>query len=151
MKVSFISRNDCLLMMLDDHFLDNRCDLISISDTNKEKSLMKKYWLQRKSDENADLFLNFKDIEGVESRFTDAKAGAIIRFVEETFKKKKDLVVHCFAGVSRSGAVAKWVNDHYMLMDSYLSEYRGYNVHVYCVLEENLWSLQNDNTHKNRS
>jgi hypothetical protein len=37
-------------MILDRFFEENDYDLISISDTNKEKELMKKYWLQFKKD-----------------------------------------------------------------------------------------------------
>jgi len=40
MKIQFVSRQQCQLMILDGFFEENDYDLISISDTNKEKTLM---------------------------------------------------------------------------------------------------------------
>mgnify|MGYP001024818082 FL=1 len=136
MNIQFVSRQQCQLMILDGFFEENDYDLISISDTNKEKELMKKYWLRFKKDSNAAIFLNFRDIEGTESGFTENKAKQIRRFVQETFKRKKNIIVHCLVGVSRSGAVAKWINNHYMCGDPFLDDYVGYNLYVYCVLDD---------------
>uniref|UniRef100_UPI003F816C7D hypothetical protein n=1 Tax=Enterococcus faecium TaxID=1352 RepID=UPI003F816C7D len=49
-------------------------------------------------------------------------------------KQKKDLIIHCYMGVSRSGAVAKWVNDHYGLEKPELENYTLYNKRVYSML-----------------
>jgi hypothetical protein len=37
-------------------------------------------------------------------------------------------------GVSRSGAVAKWINDYYGLDNRYLNEYYHHNRYVYDTL-----------------
>lgn len=136
MKVKFISRTEAICNIRGGFFKENDCDLISISDTNSEKEQMRELWMMNKKDSNAALFFNFLDIEGVESRFDYTKAQKIIQFVQESQVKKKDIIVHCFAGISRSGAVAKFINEDLMLMDEYLENYAGHNKWVYYTLLE---------------
>lgn len=44
------------------------------------------------------------------------------------------VVGHCFAGVSRSAAVAKWINDYKGLDERLYNDYAQHNRHVYDVL-----------------
>lgn len=136
MNVSFVSRADALAMIEQGYFADGKTDLISISDTNKEKQAVRAAWLANKADANAAIFLNFLDISDIACQLTDAKAQRIVDFSTATIKKRKNLVVHCFLGVSRSGAVAKFVNDHWGLGDRYLEDYVGHNKYVYYTLLE---------------
>lgn len=45
--------------------------------------------------------------------------------------RDKRFIVHCLMGVSRSGAVAKFINDYLGLDDSFMNDYNVYNRHVY--------------------
>jgi len=60
----------------------------------------------------------------------------IIGFVEWCHRKNKNIIVHCDMGVSRSGAVAKWVNEFLGLQDLYLEDYQQYNRYVFNKLCE---------------
>ena len=77
--------------------------------------------------------LEFDDIdEPVEhmTHFDMNHAIKIIDFVSEM--KDKNIIVHCHAGVSRSGAVAKFISDafkHEIVRDD-----KGYNNFVYNIL-----------------
>jgi protein-tyrosine phosphatase len=136
MKVKFVSRWDAKQYIKEGYFSDADCDFVSISDTNKEASDMKKLWLENKKESNAAVFLRFQDIDGSSSGFDQKKAETITRFLDVSFKKKKDVLVHCFAGISRSGAVAKFVNEYYGLGDEYLETYAGHNLWVFYTLLE---------------
>lgn len=136
MKVKFVSRGDARQYVNMGYFAERDCDFISISDTHKEAKEMKELWLENKQDSNAALFLRFQDIDDGSSGFDRKKAETIVNFVEQSFKKKKNVIVHCFAGISRSGAVAKFINDYYGLEDEYLETYRGHNLWVYYTLLE---------------
>lgn len=140
MNIDFIPRRDAKKLIQQKHFLDNPCtDFISISDNNRERSEMKTLWLEHKHENSTAHFLNFKDIDDASSGFTEDKARGVLRFLEETHRKKNDLIVHCFAGISRSGAIAKFANDYFNArQDEWLSEYKGYNLYVYCQLVEQI-------------
>lgn len=135
-SVKFVSRAEALRLILSGYFENNNVDLISVSDTNSEKQQMRKAWLENKADSTAALFLNFADIASDQSGFTENKAKQIISFVNTSHAKKKDVIVHCFAGISRSGAIAKFINEYFMLGDTYLEDYVGHNHWVYYTLLE---------------
>lgn len=134
--VKFISRSDAKVIIEEGYFKSSGYDLISISDTNKEKEEMRDMWKNNKCGNNAALFFNFQDIDDRSSGFNSHKARQIIDFVEESVKKGKHIIVHCFLGVSRSGGVAKFINDYWMLGDKYLEDYQGHNRWVYYELLE---------------
>lgn len=75
--------------------------------------------------------LVFLDLDSEDSMFTNGMAGDIIGFVEWCHKNNKNIIVHCDMGVSRSGAVAKWVNEFLGLQDLYLEDYQLYNRYVF--------------------
>lgn len=136
MQVKFVSRGDAKKYIKENHFSETNCDFISISDTNSEVAQMKKLWIENKQESNAAVFLRFQDLDNGQSGFDRKKAEVITRFVATSHKKKKDVIVHCFAGISRSGAVAKFINEYYALGDEYLSNYTGHNLWVFYTLLE---------------
>jgi len=136
MNVKFVSRGDAKQYINENYFTNTSCDLVSISDTHSEAEQMKKLWLANKKDTNAAVFLRFADMDDSSSGFDAKKAETICNFLEQSFRKKKDVMVHCFAGISRSGAVAKFVNEYYGLNDAYLETYTGHNLWVFYTLLE---------------
>lgn len=137
MQVKFVDRGTAKRLINNEFFLNNKCDFISISDTHSEVKQMRSLWFENKDDANAALFLKFQDIDDNSSGFTDKDAQRVVNFVQESFVKNKDVYVHCFAGISRSGAVAKFVNEYWGLGDDYLETYAGHNRHIYYKLLEN--------------
>lgn len=137
MKIRFTDRGTAKREIEAGAYALNDIDLISISDTWSESQQMRELWLGNKIDTNAALFLKFADIDDNSSGFTDKDAERVVNFVQESFVKRKDVVVHCFAGISRSGAVAKFVNEYWGLGDEYLEAYAGHNRHIYYKLLEN--------------
>lgn len=137
MHVYFMSRSNMLDYVNNNLCLDNGVDIVSISDTHSEARTVSRQWRAANVHPvNAAVFLKFADVEEPSQGMTTEQATRIVNFVDVTVRKKKVLVVHCFAGISRSGAVAKFVNDYYLLGDAYLNDYVGYNLHVYHTLME---------------
>jgi len=136
MKINFVDRGTAKRYVEDGAFVLNQLDFISISDTWGETHQMRELWLGNKIEANAALFLKFADIDDNSSGFTDKDADRIVQFAQESYIKRKDIVVHCFAGISRSGAVAKFVNEYWALGDVVLDTYVGHNRHVYYKLLE---------------
>ncbi len=88
------------------------------------------------------IVLAFDDIELEEAKykiqqrlFESWQATQIIEFVNsfENNPDIEDIVVHCFAGASRSAAVAKFLARKYKL--EFDHEYKFHNKHVYETLE----------------
>ena len=130
MNVEFVDRW-CAISMIKSGEMDN-FNLISINDTTKDLEYMRSL---RDDDDDA-IFVKFQDEDSELSGFTEELADSLNMFIDESFKKKKDIIVHCFAGVSRSGAVAKYINEYYGLGDRYLEDYVGHNKHVYYTMLE---------------
>lgn len=106
--------------------------LISISDTEKEQNEVSNI-LSTNGYSNVVTSV-FKDDE---FSFTEKEAKPIVDFVELAYKAgTRHFVVHCFAGVSRSAAVAKFIHDYYGGDDMIMDSYTIYNKRVYRVLEE---------------
>jgi predicted protein tyrosine phosphatase len=102
--------------------------MISITDI---KLADLQYW-----DECDLLRLEFIDVEVIDKFcFTKEMANQIIDFVNrfENKPNKDEIIVHCFAGVSRSAGVAKWIAEKYDL--DFKDEYNDYNKMVYNILK----------------
>jgi len=125
MKVHVVSKNrfDTIMEMngLDDSNIEERDDffLISIVDTDK--------WIDTKEPhfkENHENVLNlvFDDVEhdGEPSptnwdegtrAFTEKQAKEVFDFIQK-HREKKACIVHCMAGISRSGAIGSFINGY---------------------------------------
>lgn len=138
MKVQFIRRRDAFNYIDDGMFLRPECDwdLISISDSNKEKKEIRDAWMAEHNNIVAAHFVNFLDVDDRLGGFTEAKADGIVRFITETHRRRKNLLVHCWLGVSRSGAVAKFAHDYFSFECPHIEAYGLYNTYVYNMLRE---------------
>lgn len=80
-----------------------------------------------------------------ESNFSPSLAREVIRFVKEN--SEKYFVIHCFAGVSRSAAVARWIELHLgTQLPSNLQNYCLYNKHIFDTLERVYANWHSDET-----
>lgn len=108
--------------------------VISINDTEKERVQME----SRLSAANIPhLALTFSDVTyetqlSNETLFNNQHADAIIDFVH---RNPGNYAVHCFAGVSRSAAVAVFLNEYLQLGDDELTNLKSFNRHVYDMLK----------------
>lgn len=130
-KVNFISRHDAKIL-LQVGFPTNTA-LISISDTMEERQEI--FDLVKSKGVPAFVCVA-KDMDSADSGFTVDLAGHMQDFIAVSIQVKENIIVHCLAGVSRSGAIAKWINDYYNLDDWYLSDYKGHNKYIYEVMNE---------------
>lgn len=110
--------------------------IISVNDTLSELKEMKYISENNGFDRDSAKFLFFRDIDNADSGFTVRTAEQIIEFADYSVKSNKNILVHCFAGISRSGAIAKFINEHWMLGDLYLENYAGHNHYIYNTLLE---------------
>lgn len=99
---------------------------ISISDTVAEMEQMKTILPPHKS-----LFLVFDDDD---ESMVAAQAQAIREFV--LARPLDSFLVHCYMGISRSAAVAKWIVEQLDVDDPEMEAYKHYNKHVYSLLKE---------------
>jgi predicted protein tyrosine phosphatase len=67
--------------------------------------------------------------------FEEDHAKAIIRFLKELPADVKTIIVHCYAGISRSAAVCKFIADMFHI-EGFNHYYPLYNKHIYKVLTE---------------
>lgn len=56
-------------------------------------------------------------------------SGYLFRFIRENHHKS--FIIHCFDGISRSGAIAKFINEYYEAGNRYLEDYQGHDKKVY--------------------
>ena len=115
-----------------------RYALISVSSTWGDYHKMRRALKDKVEGKRASCYI-FADIEREESGFTDKEADHIFKTVNRWDnlpypERPINFVVHCDMGVSRSGAIAKWVNDYYGLDNRMLNEYTIYNKFVYQML-----------------
>lgn len=98
--------------------------LISINDTERDKEEMRLL-----AQENNVPFIGFVTPDN-ESAKVDAKA--IERLISQVVTKERPyVIVHCWAGISRSAGVAKAFNDYYKLDLYKYRTYKPYNRALY--------------------
>lgn len=100
--------------------------VISISDTMHEMGEMESLLEEVDSPFIA---LSFADVDVGPTGMSEAQAKHILRFVNN--HSECSFVVHCWAGISRSSAVAKYINEALEIDDLCLRHYKGYNRRVY--------------------
>lgn len=109
----------------------NNWAVISITDVGADDARLQQGW-------HDILRLGFDDIHHEEYGYIICEAfhaRAIIAFVERCNDEKVEgILVHCYAGISRSAAVAKWISERHGL--TFPAEYDQYNKHVYTTLTE---------------
>jgi predicted protein tyrosine phosphatase len=86
---------------------------------------------------------NFKNNDSALEEFamTEAQAKEIVVLLKQAFEERRNVVVHCFAGVCRSGAVAE-VGIMMGFIDT--ERYRQPNVHVKQLLMKELGWTYNE-------
>jgi len=79
-----------------------------------------------------DIVMKMKD----RKEFDNNDANKIKEFIKHLPSDVNIIIVHCHQGVSRSAAVAKWLNEYYKTRDFPLM-YMAFNPLVYNVLKRN--------------
>lgn len=124
-SVSFVSRWD-FKKLLRDNYVNENVSVVSISDTiheEKEMGMNLSFFgiLPEKS-----FLTHFPDNErGIDKHV----AKELVDFIKA--QGDTNFIVHCFMGISRSAAVAKFINEYYDMGDIVLNTYAGYNRQVY--------------------
>jgi predicted protein tyrosine phosphatase len=81
------------------------------------------------------IVLFFNDVDrGEDYAFNTEDAASIISFLQEAKKSNKDVLVHCLAGLSRSGAVTQFAIDYMGFAEVHGT--RIPNSHIYYTLVE---------------
>jgi predicted protein tyrosine phosphatase len=106
--------------------------LISMSDEGLEPKINYQKW-------GCSLTLHFDDIKSQEDGlvFSSKMAKSIIDFALTLPPQISYLAIHCFAGISRSGAVTKFLTEFVFpecYNEQFDTEYSSYNKHVYQTL-----------------
>lgn len=79
--------------------------------------------------------------------FTDEQAERLFNFIKEN--QNKDFIVHCSAGISRSGAVGSFINDYLDSDKEFFHKFNAKrifpNAHVSRLLNKLAWDEQSNN------
>lgn len=127
MKIYFMSRGDFLANI--SKFDAGNYALISISDNMTERREMQDI-LGEQIKDCPYITTNFQDVDHDDGTgISNIQAKELLTFIKAY--SDKDFIVHCFAGVSRSAAVAKFINDYYDAGNIALEIYKIYNKLVY--------------------
>ena len=142
-QVRFMSRWDFIniIRAADNHNnqLDNRFAIISLNDTETEQKEMEQHvYLHTQCDNK--IFMTFQDVDHPDNGgISNRQAKKLFQFIKEN--EGKSFVVHCFAGVSRSAAVAKFIQEYYDIDDPILESYKIYNRMVFSKLNAQIGSM----------
>lgn len=141
MKVTFEGRRKFAISLMPRGLLKDKEEkviLISINDTDSEvkdsKALIETYEYTLGKDA---LILQFQDVDveqGNEKCITTEQAKQVVDIVHNN-PDATHFKVHCFVGVSRSAAVAKFIDEFYELDTPELRDYKVYNRLVYSRLQ----------------
>ena len=96
-KFMFISVTDTLGFAEDPYFKENKSNVLNLFFDDVE-------------DDDGDW--EGMNIAGQTKSFTEEQATQIFDFIEKN-KDKEFCIIHCYAGISRSGAVGAFVNDYF--------------------------------------
>ena len=126
-RVEHISRSE-MMARNDVGAIPASVAIISISDNMHELEEAKQHLVGCNVE-----FFRFLDVDD-HTGITLDQARKVLSFIRRN-EDKDNFIIHCFMGVSRSAAVARWINDHYGLDLPYLESYNAYNKKVYQMLE----------------
>lgn len=127
-KVQFYSRHmfKSILLSHEDDPIENDLAIISVNDTVDEAREMQSML----EDHSNHLIMVFPDNNNPLS--TD-EAKKILSFINDN--KERTFLVHCWAGISRSAAIAKFINEYMEADDVILNHYNMHNRAVLSALE----------------
>lgn len=143
LHITFHSRAE-LKRMVGDEFIDKSAVVISVNDTEAERNDMFNLLV---GSSGRFVTLSFLDDE---YSFRKEQAEALVQAIDNAYEEGfRRFVTHCWAGISRSGAIAKFINDFYGEGDDHplLGDYKVYNKRVYTMLENAFQKQQNGLTH----
>ncbi|MDX1532653.1 MAG: hypothetical protein R3230_00445 [Nitrosopumilaceae archaeon] len=125
MIIEFVSRGQ-FMDYVKRGYVNDDCAMISISCSKNQRREMEEFLAFYEIDPENVFTVNFPDNErGIDHH--DAK-----KMVEFILKNNlRRFTIHCLMGVSRSGAVAKFINDYFEVDDLLLNNYQLYNKQVY--------------------
>lgn len=131
LTVTFHSRAE-IKKLVDDEFVDADALVISINDNESEREEI--------FDLLSDIGVRFVSMTFLddEKSFDKLLAEHLFSEIDEAYEDGIErFIVHCWAGVSRSGAIAKYINDFYGEGKNHpiLGKYKVYNKRVYTMLE----------------
>ena len=121
-SIKFISRGDMKRLIQSGQDLSEYA-IISISDTSYEYEEM--LGLLDGLNFAASAFQDTDDEDGM----SPLQAKQILHYINNNANKK--FIVHCYMGISRSGAIAKFINEYLDRGIWYLEDYSGYNRRVF--------------------
>lgn len=126
-RVAYMGRHEFVrtIKTYEENF-DDRYAVISISDNETER-LEIKTQVELHTNCNNGIFVAFADSDDTDC-INNKQAKEIVQFIADN--EGKFFIVHCFAGVSRSAAVAKFINEYYDLGLVDLENYKIYNKKV---------------------
>lgn len=106
--------------------------VISITTPAEPDAVLKPGW-------HSVLRLKFEDTDDAScaGAFGDGLARTVVDFVRGLEDPVEGILVHCFAGISRSAAVAKFIADTYKLR--FPDTYASYNKLIYRRLNQVIW------------
>lgn len=129
MKTAFISRFEAKRLAKELAGVEQTYALISVNDTEREVLEMTEAYSDLKMPK---LFISFLDDE---SNFNEDHAKVIVDFIYKN--QHRAFLVHCFAGVSRSAAISRFIEIALLgKLSAQQQSYRLYNRHVLKVLED---------------
>lgn len=134
MKIQFVDRETAKKAIANGEL--NNCQFISVSDDQQESDEIRSLYNGATFENSEAIYSVFQDVEDLRGGFTLETAGDIVHVIGDAHRHRRDIVVHCFAGISRSGAIAKFANEYLALEDEYLNNYRGHNLWVFETLME---------------
>lgn len=100
---------------IDDSNVENEKDSIFISITNRNGEI--EHWFKENHKNVINLDFDDTSSDNEELRtISDKQAESLMLFIDDNLSKSKDdidVYIHCLAGMSRSRAVAEYINRHY--------------------------------------
>lgn len=132
MNLTHVSRFEMKKMLKNNEVPDNTL-IISVNDTEDELSQIIDLTFELEYSQTLH-FTGYVFADDGES-FNEGIASDILNELESCIDAGiNNIIVHCFAGLSRSAAIAKGINDYMNLnMDKY-NNYAQHNLHVYNTL-----------------
>lgn len=122
-QLQFVSRGTFITAC--ENGLVSDCIVISVNDSDADAKEITN--LVDKCCDNVDVSAYVFPDEDIPLNESDAMG--IVEFAVTA--NNRPIIVHCFAGISRSGAIAKFLNEYLGIDDWFINSYSNYNKAVY--------------------